>query len=67
VKPSRAYAQTRSLELSFVILIHAIVAVELRGVVGASTNGMEQSSGLNLEALIAGTFGTALAPIGQGA
>jgi hypothetical protein len=65
--PARADAQTGGLELLLILLIHAVVAVVLFGVVFAPANRVKKSPRQNLQSLVAGAFGAAITTVRQGA
>ena len=57
--------QTTLDEALLEILIHSVVAEVLLGVVMATTDRVQKSPRLDLDALVAGAFGTAFTPVGQ--
>ena len=64
---SRTHAQARGLELLLVLLIHAVVAVVLLGVVLASAQRMKPRSGQNLQSFFAGALGAVGTAVREGA
>lgn len=62
---SRADAQTCSLELFFIVFVHAVVAVVLFGVVFASADRMQERSMQDIQALVTRGFRAAFTPVGQ--
>ena len=62
-----AHPQPGGHELLLIILVHAVVAEVLLGVVFITTDFVEQSAGENLQTFVTRSFKAALAPVGQSA
>lgn len=63
--PPRAHAQAGSLKLLFVPFVHAVIAVILLRTIRASANGMQNCAPKNLQALVTGALGAAIAAVRQ--
>ena len=64
---SRTDTQTRSLQLPFILLIYSVITVVLLRAILASANRVEERARQNLQPLVTGSLGAALAPVRQGA